>query len=114
MTFQELQTMVAESAPVQEWKVTIPVDQVSDTSVASIVRRATSGQPILGDPNQVYDGAERTDKVNPLNNMGFDLDDLIDVAKDNNKTIEQLKDQYDMLKADSLATDTKPADVPLE
>lgn len=106
MCFEELLVKVAEAAPSQNWKVTVPIDQITDTSVAAMVKRAISGQPILGNPNMVYDGSERTDKPNPLNDIGFDLDDVIYLANSTNRNIRDLQDKYKNLVAEKMASKT--------
>lgn len=107
MTHKELLNLVASKARPQNWVVTVPIDQITDTSVAAMIRRATSGQPVLGHPDMVYDGQDRDAKQNPLNSLGLDLDDVIEISKANNQEISDLKDKYDNLQKKKIDTGSK-------
>lgn len=111
MKHSELLELVASKARPQNWTVTVPIDQISDTSVAAMIRRATSGQPVLGNPDQVYDGQDRDAKRNPLNSFGLDLDDVIEISKANNQEIADLKDKYDHLQKKKIDTGSKEVSV---
>lgn len=82
MTNNDVYAIISLANNKQNWVSECPIDQLTKTDVASIIRRATSGQPILGDPNRVFDGSERTDTYNPNSAFGWDLDDVTD-AMDN-------------------------------
>lgn len=111
MKHSELLELVASKARPQCWDVTVPIDQISDTSVAAMIHRATSGQPVLGNPDQVYDGQNRDAAKNPLNSFGLDLDDVIEITKANNQEISDLKDKYDKIQKEKIDTGSKEVSV---
>lgn len=92
MTNEQIYAIISKANKEQHWKTECPIDQLTKTDVASIIRRATSGQPILGDPNRVFDGMDRNENLDITKNFGLDLDDVSDAMKDyNSETIESLQ-----------------------
>lgn len=92
MTNEQIYAIIGKANKEQNWKTECPIDQLTKTDVASIIRRATSGQPILGDQNRVFDGMERNENLDITKNFGLDLDDVSDAMKDyNSETIESLQ-----------------------
>lgn len=92
MTNEQIYAIIGKANKEQHWKTECPIDQLTKTDVASIIRRATSGQPILGDPNRVFDGMDRNENLDITKEFGLDLDDVSDAMKDYNaETIESLQ-----------------------
>lgn len=92
MTTEQIYAIISQANKEQHWKTECPIDQLTKTDVASIIRRATSGQPILGDPNRVFDGMERNENLDITKNFGLDLDDVSDAMIDYNaENIESLQ-----------------------
>lgn len=92
MKNKDMYAIISKANHKQNWKTEVPVDQLAKTDVASIIRRATAGQPVLGDPNRVFDGKGRTDDVNPGAAFSWDLDNVNELMRVYNaKTIEDLQ-----------------------
>lgn len=103
MTNQQIYAIIGKANKKQHWNTQCPIDQLTKTDVASIIRRATSGQPILGDPNRVFDGMVRNENLDITKNFGLDLDDVSDAMRVYNaETLESLQSKLqDELKAKS-------------
>lgn len=87
-----MREIITKSNYSQKWQRECPIDQLTKTDVASIIRRATAGQPILGDPNRVFDGSNRQEDVSPTAIFSWDLDTVSSMMKKYNaSTIEDLQ-----------------------
>lgn len=81
----------------------VVVDQ-TNYHIGDIIRRNLAGEQVLGNQNLAYDYelSDKTpsDKVNPFSDMGFDLDDVIRVAKENGLTIAEMQNRIGEFKAE--------------
>lgn len=82
----------------------VVVDQ-TNVRISDMIRRNLAGEQVFGNNNLAFDYTGDQDpkagiKVNPFNNMGFDLDDVIKLANDNGKTIQELQDRKGSLDAE--------------
>lgn len=75
--------------------------------ISDIIRKNQAGQQVLGVKNLQFDyhnGEKNPDfeKVNPFNNMGFDLDDVITLAERNGRAVTDLQNRLGELQAQNL------------
>lgn len=74
----------------------VVVDQ-TNVRISDIIKRNLAGEQVMGTNKLAFDymGTEEftSMKVNPFNTIGFDLDDLIQVASENGLTISDLRDK---------------------
>lgn len=72
----------------------VVVDQ-TNFRISDVIKRNRAGEQVLGHTNMQYDfdykDKANYDTINPFNALGFDLDDVIVVAKDNNKAVLDLQ-----------------------
>lgn len=88
----------------------VVVDQ-TNVRISDLIRRNLAGEQVFGNTHLAFDYSGEEDpkagiKVNPFNNIGFDLDDVIKLANENGKTIQDLQDRkgaLDVEKAKLLA-----------
>lgn len=78
----------------------VVVDQ-SNFRVGDIIRRNLAGEQVLGQNNLQYDfnpDKPDFDKLNPFNDMGFNLDDVIMLAHRNGQQVTDLQNRLGELK----------------
>ena len=90
----------------------VVVDQ-TNFRISEIIKRNKAGEQVLGDKNMQYDFDYRDEanfeKVNPLADFGFDLDDVIHLADKNAVKVTDLQNRLGELKLD---LDTSKEDEP--
>ncbi len=88
----------------------VVVDQ-TNVRISDIIRRNLAGEQVLGTTKLAYDylGTEQftSMEVNPFNNIGFDLDDMIVLAEKVGKRIDELQDQKGRLDREKLLIDER-------
>lgn len=75
--------------------------------ISDIIRKNQAGQQVLGVKNLQFDfhnGDKNPDfeKVNPFSDMGFDLDDVIQLAERNGRAVTDLQNRLGELQAQTL------------
>lgn len=79
--------------------------------ISDIIRRNLAGEQVMGTTKLAYDylGTEEftSMEVNPFNNPGFDLDDMILLAEKVGKRIDELQDQKGRLDREKLLLEQK-------
>lgn len=81
----------------------VKVDQ-RNFRISEIIRRNQAGEQVMGDNHMVFDFSSSDnnpdlEKVNPFNDIGFDLDDVIKLANSNGKRVTDLQNYAGELKA---------------
>lgn len=81
----------------------VVVDQ-TNARIGDVIRRSLSGEQILGNNNLSFDYRSDSlnpnyEKVNPFNDMGFDLDDVILLARKNGQQVQELLNKQSEIKA---------------
>lgn len=112
---------ITNQAIVNRWKepgVNYPPVIVEQTNfrISDIIRKNQAGQQVLGVKNLQFDfhaGDKNPDfeTVNPFNNMGFDLDDVITLAERNGRAVTDLQNRLGELKVQQL-DNSKDTDSP--
>lgn len=91
-----------------------PVDQ-TNVRISDIIRRNLAGEQVMGNTNIAFDylGTEEftSMEVNPFNNPGFDLDDVILLADKVGKTITELQDDKGRLDKEVVEAKAKLKDM---
>lgn len=81
----------------------VVVDQ-TNYHIGDIIRRNLAGEQVLGNQNLAYDfelsDKNPSDRVNPFSDMGFDLDDVIRVARENGLSIAEMQNRIGEFKAE--------------
>ena len=80
----------------------VVVDQ-TNFRISDIIKRNLAGEQVMGNQNLGYDYTNETkdydpEKVNPFNDMGFDLDNVIRLAKENGQQVSDLQNRQGELK----------------
>lgn len=80
----------------------VVVDQ-TNFRISDIIKRNLAGEQVMGNQNLSYDyqnGSKEYDpeKLNPFNDIGFDLDDVIRLAKSNGQQVTDLQNRLGELK----------------
>lgn len=87
------------------------VVEQTNVRISDIIKRNLAGEQVLGTTKLAYDylGTEEftSMEVNPFNNMGFDLDDMILLADKVGKRIDELQDQKGRLDQQKLELEKK-------
>lgn len=81
----------------------VKVDQ-RNFRISEIIRRNQAGEQVMGDNHMVFDFTSSDknpdlEKVNPFNDIGFDLDDVIKLAQRNGQRVTDLQNYAGELKA---------------
>lgn len=93
--------IIAIDKPIKDFPA-VTVDQ-RNYRISEIIRRNLAGEQVLGNNNLSYDytNADQNydpEKINPFNKPGFDLDDVIVLARENGQRVTDLQNQYGELK----------------
>lgn len=95
----------------------VAVDQ-TNVRISDIIRRNLAGEQVMGTTKLAYDylGTEefKDMKVNPFNTLDFDLDDLIRLAAENGRRIDELQTRAGELDAEKakLLSETRAKETP--
>lgn len=101
----------------------VSVDQ-TNFRISDIIKRNLAGEQVLGNQNLQYDYESSSkepdfDNVNPFSDMGFDLDDVIRLARINGQKVTDLQNRQgeikaalDKAKAEELASTVNAAPAP--
>lgn len=79
--------------------IKFPPVQIDQTNfrISDVIKRNRAGEQVLGHTNLQYDfdykDQANFEKVNPFNTLGMDLDDILQVAKDNNSAVLDLQNK---------------------
>lgn len=81
----------------------VVVDQ-TNARIGDVIRRSLSGEQILGNNNLSFDYRSDSknpnfERVNPFVDMGFDLDDVIALARRTGQQVSELMNRQSELKA---------------
>lgn len=94
----------------------VVVDQ-TNVRISDIIKRNLAGEQVLGNQNLSYDYTSENqnydpEKVNPFNDIGFNLDDVIVLAQKNGQQVTDLQNRLGELKRqlDQAKQEEKPAD----
>ena len=108
--------IVAKSKPLKGYPK-VAVDQ-TNVRISDIIRRNLAGEQVMGTTKLAYDylGNEefKSMQVNPFNTLDFDLDDLIRLAAENGRTIDELQTRRGEIDAEMARrlADAKPKETP--
>ena len=93
----------------------VVIDQ-TNVRISEVIKRNRAGEQILGHINMQYDfdykDKANYDSINPFNALGFDLDDVIVVAKDNNKAVLDLQNNLGEINSQLAQLDKSKDTVP--
>lgn len=108
-----LADIVAQSEGIKGFPKVV-VDQ-TNVRISDIIKRNLAGEQILGETHLSYDYTNSDqkydpEKVNPFSRMGFDLDDVIQLAAQTGQQISDLQNQYGELKAKAIAAQKEVKD----
>lgn len=92
----------------------VVIDQ-TNFRISDVIKRNRAGEQVLGHTNLQYDfdykDTANFDKINPFNTLGMDLDDILQVAKDNNAAVIDLQNKLGEFDARlDTSKDVKPND----
>lgn len=82
----------------------VVVDQ-TNFRIGDIIKRNLAGEQVMGNQNLNYDYTNESqnydpEKVNPFNDIGFDLDDVVVLAKSNGIQVTELQNRAGELKSE--------------